>query len=113
MGIVKSPLKYMGSKYYYIKQYKHYFNTIKYDHLVDAFGGSATISLNFKGNKTTYLKNELDIKLYYISSFNHRYFLVGWIFPHIPHNVYFSTQKKHPPKNSISITKINPKQFKK
>ena len=58
-------MKYIGGKYYYIKQLRPYFQKYNYDNLVDCFGGSGTISLNFNSNGITYL-NELDQKIFYI-----------------------------------------------
>ena len=46
--IIKSPLKYTGSKYYYIKTLRPYFSKYNDDTLLDVFGGSGTITLNFQ-----------------------------------------------------------------
>ena len=46
--IIKSPLKYTGSKYYYVKILRPYFSKYNDDTLLDVFGGSGTITLNFQ-----------------------------------------------------------------
>lgn len=63
--IKKSPMVYAGGKFFYIKQYREIFKELDYDHFVDCFGGSGTMSLNFNRSGIGYL-NELDPKIHYV-----------------------------------------------